>query len=93
MYMSCCKTRRLLAPLSLTLVFLFFRKRGLESKIRLLLFCMIIFMFTLSTAYWALSVKRLIEVITSVLIHGGRDSDYQPAWLVCNAVMLINVSR
>ncbi|KAK0499654.1 hypothetical protein EDD18DRAFT_1329813 [Armillaria luteobubalina] len=45
-------------------------RRGLRGKSRIFLFCMLVFMFSLSTAYWILSVYHIVLLITTSSVHG-----------------------
>ncbi|KAK0230369.1 hypothetical protein IW262DRAFT_1453287 [Armillaria fumosa] len=45
-------------------------RRGLRGKSRILLFCMLVFMFSLSTAYWILSLYHIVLLITTSSVHG-----------------------
>ncbi|KAK0491421.1 hypothetical protein IW261DRAFT_1437574 [Armillaria novae-zelandiae] len=45
-------------------------RRGVRGKSRILLFCMLVFMFSLSTAYWILSLYHIVLLITTSSVHG-----------------------
>ncbi|KAK0189543.1 hypothetical protein F5146DRAFT_629836 [Armillaria mellea] len=70
-------------------------KRGLRSRSRISLFCMLVFMFSLSTAYWILSLYQIVLIITTSFVHDipldeiaftpGRDEQN-----VMNALVLLN---
>lgn len=70
------------------------RKRGLKSKSNMFTFGVTLFMFALSTAYWAASVANLIAKIQSIVIDPSERStdDIITYHLLFNAVILINVS-
>ena len=71
-----------------------FRKRGLKSKYNMFTFGMTLFMFALSTAYWASSIANLVAKIRSILIDPSQRStnDIITYHLLFNAIILINVS-
>ncbi|KAK0476166.1 hypothetical protein IW261DRAFT_1492322 [Armillaria novae-zelandiae] len=70
-------------------------KRGLRSRSRISLFCMLVFMFSVSTAYWILSLYQVVLIITTSFVHntpleeiaftpGRNEQD------VMNALVLLN---
>ncbi|KAK0243181.1 hypothetical protein EDD85DRAFT_762738 [Armillaria nabsnona] len=70
-------------------------KRGLQGTTRRLLFCMLIFMFSLSTAHWVLSVYHDLDLITSGFVNGiPLDSDAasyrRQQCMLMNALALMN---
>ncbi|KAK0499653.1 hypothetical protein EDD18DRAFT_1349847 [Armillaria luteobubalina] len=44
-------------------------KRGLRRKSHILLLCMLVFMFSISTAYWIISVYNDVNLITRLYTH------------------------
>ncbi|KAK0190548.1 hypothetical protein F5146DRAFT_929228 [Armillaria mellea] len=70
-------------------------KRGLQGTTRRLLFCMLIFMFSLSTAHWVLSVYHDLDLISSGFVNGiPLDNDAasyrRQQCMLMNALALIN---
>ncbi|KAK0461723.1 uncharacterized protein EV420DRAFT_125027 [Desarmillaria tabescens] len=70
-------------------------KRGLQGTTRRLLFCMLIFMFSLSTAHWVLSIYHDLDLISSGFVNGiPLDNDAasyrRQQCLLMNALALIN---
>ncbi|KAG7447540.1 uncharacterized protein BT62DRAFT_918826 [Guyanagaster necrorhizus] len=70
-------------------------KRGIQGTTRRVLFCMLVFMFSLSTAHWVLSVYHDLDLITSGFVNGiPLDNDAasyrRQQCLLMNALALIN---
>ncbi|KAK0465917.1 uncharacterized protein EV420DRAFT_1508783 [Desarmillaria tabescens] len=69
-------------------------KRGLRGKSRILLFCILVFMFSFSTAYWIVSICQAVYVITISFVHGiPLDSiayAYGEKQDIMNALVLLN---
>ncbi|PBK66936.1 hypothetical protein ARMSODRAFT_938665 [Armillaria solidipes] len=65
-------------------------KRGLRGKSRILLFCMLIFMFSLSTAYWILSLYHDVHLITTSFVHGVSSDDAASTYILQEGMPLVN---
>ncbi|KAK0461718.1 uncharacterized protein EV420DRAFT_1526815 [Desarmillaria tabescens] len=70
-------------------------KRGLRRKSHILLFCMLVFMFSLSTAYWILSLYHDVHLITTSFVHGIPLDDIASTYsvqqgMLMNALVLLN---
>ncbi|KAK0491423.1 hypothetical protein IW261DRAFT_1602125 [Armillaria novae-zelandiae] len=62
-------------------------RRGLRRKSRILLFGMLVFMFSLSTAYWILTLCNDANLITTWFLHGVSHDLQMP---LMNALVLVN---
>ncbi|KAK0243186.1 hypothetical protein EDD85DRAFT_900395 [Armillaria nabsnona] len=62
-------------------------KRGLQRKSHILLFCMLDFMFSLSTAYWILSLYQDANLIATSFLHEVSHDVHMP---LLNALVLLN---
>ncbi|KAK0230367.1 hypothetical protein IW262DRAFT_397172 [Armillaria fumosa] len=62
-------------------------KRSLRRKSRILLFGMLVFMFSLSTAYWILTLYNNANLITTSFLHGVSHDINMP---LLNALVLVN---
>ncbi|KAK0209242.1 hypothetical protein DFS33DRAFT_519543 [Desarmillaria ectypa] len=69
-------------------------KKGLRGESRPLLFFLLVFMFSLSTAYWILSLYQAMDIITTSFVHSIRLDDiaftYGRKQDVMNALVLLN---
>ncbi|KAK0465886.1 uncharacterized protein EV420DRAFT_799027 [Desarmillaria tabescens] len=69
-------------------------KRGLRGKSRILLFCILVFMFSFSTAYWIVSICQAVYVITISFVHGipleSIAFSYGEKQDIMNALVLLN---
>ena len=68
-----------------------YRKRGLQSRINRFMFGITIFMFTMSTAYWVLSLINIVTMIQRV-VHLKRLIPWATLYPLFNAVVMVNVS-
>ncbi|PBK66931.1 hypothetical protein ARMSODRAFT_959602 [Armillaria solidipes] len=70
-------------------------KRGLQRKSHILLFCMLVFMFSLSTAYWILSLYNDVHITTASFVQISLDDTasthaLQQAVPMMSALVLLN---
>ncbi len=93
----CHVVRRFLLPIGLWLIAPY-RRRGLRRKSHIFLFGMLVFMFSLSTVYWIISLYNDVNLITVQFVHEvplddtGTTHALKQGMPLMSALVLLNVS-